>query len=169
MLAFPFLEWIWLLPPVVMVIGWRLWHRINQRRQARYFRRRSRQTATVASLPDMRHKPAWVWPEVLRLATYYPKPSCRRVADQFNRLHGHRVTVGKSAVARQLAAHAAQIAYRRRQMRSRLPRPVVVNHTWAMDLTYSVSVQGAVSVILGIITTVPGGCCVCGHCLVNAP
>ena len=54
-----------------------------------------------ASLPrdargHWRATPPWAEREIVRLAVFVR--SCRRVADAFNAIHGHRRTIGKSTV-----------------------------------------------------------------------
>jgi putative transposase len=80
-----------------------------------------------------RRKPDWVHREVLRLAVHVH--SCRGIAEVFNRIHGQRATVRKTFVHGLCRANAALIAERRRAMRRRLPRAVVPNAMWALDLT----------------------------------
>lgn len=84
----------------------------------------------------VRRKPDWVLHEVLRLNALMPHNGVRRIAATFNRLHAARsATVGKSFVADAIAANQYAILALRRELRSRGPRPVSVNVTWAMDLS----------------------------------
>lgn len=81
-----------------------------------------------------RSKPPWVEREVLRLAVF--RQSCRLVADSFNKIHRGTASVGKSWVAELCAAHADELALRRRRMRSALPRPIPAGQAWSVDLCF---------------------------------
>ena len=113
---------------------------------ARYCRR-------VPARPPLRHrgrrKPDWVRREVLALAVFLP--SCRRIADVFNRRHGAYETVGHTFVNERCRAQAIQIAERRRAMRRREPRAVAPGHMWALDLTFFATADGVQRAVLGII------------------
>ena len=84
-------------------------------------------------------KPDWALREVIRLRALMPADSgCRTLAEQFNRLHGGRrdgVTVGRTWVAEKTRQHRYAILQMRRELKHRTPRPIPINHTWAMDLT----------------------------------
>ena len=96
-----------------------------------------------------RTKPAWVRRKVVYLAIHLR--SCRKVADVFNRWHGCTTTVGKTWVAEVMKESAEEIDRLRREMRRR-PAPMFsVGHTWALDLTFARSLEGATFTILGVI------------------
>jgi putative transposase len=82
-----------------------------------------------------RATPLWAEREILRLAVFVR--SCRRVADAFNAIHGHRRTIGKSTVAKICRAHATEIATRRRRMRRTPPAAVPVRTRWSLDLSFA--------------------------------
>ena len=92
--------------------------------------------------------------EVLRLAALMQNQrSCRKVMLCFNRLHGNRygVTVGKSFVAALVKSHRLQILQLRREFKTKLPRVVAVNHTWAMDVTFHTDAVKCTHANLGIV------------------
>lgn len=84
------------------------------------------------ALPS-RKKPAWVLAEVLRLAVHLQTP--RAIANNFNRLYGQQMTVGKTWVHARCRENAEVIAAMRRGMRGRPPRIVAAKLEWGLDLT----------------------------------
>ena len=99
-------------------------------------------------------KPDWVRNEVLRLAALMQNHcSCRKVMVCFNRMHGKRygVTVGKSFVAELVKTHRLQILQLRREFKTKPPRVVAVNHTWAMDLTFHTDAENRTHANLGMV------------------
>jgi putative transposase len=97
-----------------------------------------------------RRKPDWLRLEVLRLKAHMPRAGCRAVACTFNRLHPD-ASVGKTFVADLIANHQHEIAELRRQIRSAQPRTVVVNNTWAMDMTFFTDIHKTTHAAIGII------------------
>lgn len=87
---------------------------------------------TQAVLPS-RKKPDWVLAEVLRLAVHLR--TSRAIACHFNRLHGQRMTVGKTWVHARCRENAEAIAAMRRGMRGRPPHIVPAKLEWGLDLT----------------------------------
>ncbi|GHA78389.1 hypothetical protein GCM10009007_19240 [Formosimonas limnophila] len=61
------------------------------------------------------------------------------------------MTVGKSFVAQVIKNHQYQITIKRREIRRRPPRPVVINDTWALDLTFYQDAGHVQCCALGII------------------
>lgn len=107
-----------------------------------------------AALPSLRsRKPDWVIEEVVRLKAHMAEAGCRRIADTFNRLHAkrHAMTVSKTWVAHAVRQHRLAIEERRRDWKRRVPRPMAANHTWGIDLTGKVDVEGEAHAILGIV------------------
>ncbi|WCM95107.1 integrase core domain-containing protein [Acidovorax sp. NCPPB 2350] len=96
-----------------------------------------------------RRKPEWVIHQVLRLSLHIQ--SGRQVAHVFNRLHGHRLTIGKTFVYQCRVQHAERLAGMRRAMRRRVPRHLALNHTWGLDLSSVPVSDGARVNILGIL------------------
>ena len=91
------------------------------------------------ALPS-RKKPAWVLAEVLQLAVHLQTP--RAIAHHFNRLHGKRMTVGKTWVHARCRENAQAIAAMRRGMKGRPPRIVPAKLEWGMDLTLARTSDG---------------------------
>lgn len=94
-------------------------------------------------------KPEWVHREVLRLAVFLK--SCRAVAEAFNRIHGHDMTVSRGFVNNVCRANRELLTYRRRAMRGRPPWPVPRNEIWAMDLTQLPAANDEKITALGLI------------------
>ena len=121
------------------------------------FARRTKNTLTTNALDAAsknQRKPNWVHDEVLRLAALMQSHhSCRKVMVCFNRLHGNRygVTVGKSFVAELVKKHRLQILQLRREFKTKPPRTVAVNHTWAMDLTFHTDAENRTHANLGMV------------------
>ena len=118
----------------------------------RYRYRRVMPGEAAGALRRNRAKPAWVIQEVLRLAAL-SGDGCRKVEQLFNRLYAARrkMTVGKSFVNYTIRKHRYEIEVLRRDIKRRPPRPVQVNHVWAMDLTGKGDLAGKVHSILGIV------------------
>jgi transposase InsO family protein len=106
--------------------------------------------ATLCAGIRTRRKPDWLRLEVLHLKAHMPRAGCRAVAHTFNRLHPG-VSVGKTFVADLIASHQLEIAQLRRQIRSTKPRTVVVNNTWAMDMTFFTDTQHITHTAIGLI------------------
>jgi transposase InsO family protein len=87
---------------------------------------------TQGALPP-RKKPAWVLAEVLRLAAHLR--TSRAIACHFNRLHGQRMTVGKTWVHARCRENAEAIAAMRRGVKGKPPRIVPAKLEWGLDLT----------------------------------
>jgi transposase InsO family protein len=140
--------WIALLIGCVLAWGWSQWHR---RANKPIFRRRAKLPPAVidASKAFPVRKPAWIVRIVISLGVY--GLSCRNIAANFNRRFGLRITVGKSWVSEILKEYALEITDKRRAMRRRPPKPFAINHTWALDLTFLTSAEGAHYTMLGII------------------
>ena len=92
------------------------------------------------ALPS-RKKPAWVLVEVLQLAVHLQTP--RAIVHNFNRLHGQRMTVGKTWVHARCRENAQAIAAMRRGMKGRPPRIVPAKLEWGMDLTLTRTSDGS--------------------------
>ena len=91
------------------------------------------------ALPS-RKKSAWMLAEVLQLAVHLQTP--RAIAHHFNRLHGKRMTVGKTWVHARCRENAQAIAAMRRGMKGRPPRIVPAKLEWGMDLTLARTSDG---------------------------
>ncbi len=97
-------------------------------------------------------KPDWVVAEVIRLkAILGQQAGCRKVAQTFNRLHGHRETVGKSFVNQIIQKNQFEIMVTRRKIKNKLPRRIAVNLTWAMDLSFYTTADKVIQPFIGII------------------
>ena len=101
--------------------------------------------------PYGRRKPAWVRAEVLRLKALMGSVGVRSVATAFNRLHGHRATVGKTFVADLLISHQYELTFLARELRQRPPYRYRVGTVWAMDLTFQADNAKVLHAALGII------------------
>lgn len=145
-LTLSFLPACW---PCGCLILWLLRHRDIPVPRYRSARRAPALQSTGHVKGHPRTKPDWVRQRVIYYATHLA--SCRDVADTFNAVHGYCMTVGHSWVAEVIKAHLAEIDERRREMRRRRPKLAAVGHTWALDLTYLVSPDGATFTVLGII------------------
>ena len=79
--------------------------------------------------------------------------SRRAVGRTFNRLYAQRfgVSVGSSFTCDLLKSHAVQMLRLRRELRSRSPRIMPINHTWAADLTFFTDDVKVTRASLGII------------------
>lgn len=88
-----------------------------------------------------RKKPAWVLAEVLRLAVHLQTP--RSVAQNFNRLDGQRMTVGKTWVHARCRENTEVIASMRRGMKGQPPRVVPAKLEWGMDLSWARTSDGS--------------------------
>jgi putative transposase len=142
-MVFCWLGFALLLGPAAWVGCFRAWGHQSTR-----FARRPRKPTT--EVVRQRRKPDWLRRELLRLKAHMPSAGCRKLAATFNRLHPG-ATVGKSFVANLVAAHQYEIAALRRHIRSRLPRRVSVNHTWAMDLTFFTDSRRCTHAVIGIL------------------
>ena len=106
-------------------------------------RRFTRQSVSVVvrvseCAPKNARKPDWIRAELIRLAALMSGQSRRAVGRTFNRLYEQKfgVSVGSSFTCELLKAHAVQVLRLRRELRSRQPRIVPINHTWALDMTF---------------------------------
>ncbi|WCM91395.1 hypothetical protein M5C99_13340 [Acidovorax sp. NCPPB 2350] len=96
--------------------------------------KRRRSTPPISRhLTSGRRKPEWVIHQVLRLSLHIQ--SGRQVAYVFNRLHCHRLTIGKTFVYQCHVQHAERLAAMRREIRRRVPYPLKPNYTWGLDLS----------------------------------
>ncbi|WP_229632192.1 hypothetical protein [Pseudoduganella violaceinigra] len=114
--------------------------------------RRFRRVHEAATPTHHRRKPAWVINEVIRLKALTDL-SCQKLADTFNRMHGHRrgMTISKSWVALTVKRHHYRIADMRRKWKRRQPGPLDRNKIWGVDLTGKLDVDGGSHAILGVI------------------
>lgn len=121
----------------------------------RRFRRRAAREVVPALPRALRRcaaKPAWVVAHLIRLKALMPDAGCRRIAQTFNRRFALRsVSVSKSYVADVLRRHAYEVAFVRRQIKHRVPRPIRTNLVWGVDLTGKRDMNGDVHSILGIV------------------
>jgi len=78
---------------------------------------------------------------------------CRKIADTFNRLHGHekKMTVGKTFVADVLRRHQHEILELRRKFKHRVPKLSARNVIWQVDLTGKATADEKQNNILGVI------------------
>lgn len=113
-----------------------------------------------------RKKPAWVLAEVLRLAAHLQTP--RAIAHNFNRLHGQRMTVGKTWVHARCRENAEFIAAMRRGMRGKPPRIVPAKLEWGINLTLTCTSDGNQHPTFAIIDQVRGPCCASRYSHANA-
>lgn len=139
-----------LLAAAVLFLSWRQGRIVRHRRKAP-----SPEPATADPTPTEaptrgRRKPDWVRAEVLRLKAI-TDASVRNVANNFNRLYGERMTVGRTFVAELFRAHRYEIACLTRDIRSRPPTPCRVNAVWALDFTFQTDVHGKTHAALGLI------------------
>ena len=98
-------------------------------------------------------KPDWARRELIRMKAFAPNTGCRVIAQTFNRRFAanRRVTVSKSFVAGLLNQHRAEVAYLRRTIRHRIPRPSRRNSTWGLDLTVVTDSNKVQRLALGIV------------------
>jgi len=97
-------------------------------------------------------KPPWVRAELIRLKAWSPDLGCRVIAEIFNRQFAERrVSVGKTYVAGILRRSKSDIAYLRRTIKHRIPRPLARNRTWALDLTGKTDLTGRQHMLLGLL------------------
>lgn len=110
------------------------------------------QTETPSTIRRNRAKPVWVKREVLRLAALTGK-GCRSIEQLFNRIHAvhDNMTVSKSFVNYTIRDNRYEIEVLRRDIKSKPPRPVPINDTWAIDMTGKGDLTGEVHSILGIV------------------
>ena len=124
-------------------------------RSSQSFHRPKPQNITRASeqLPKNTRKPDWVRHELIRLAALMHGQSRRAVGRTFNRLYAERfgVSVGSSFTCVFLKTHALQVLRLRRNLRSRSPKVVPINHTWALDLTFFTDEAKITHASLGIL------------------
>jgi putative transposase len=135
---------------LLLLLGlWRMGCSFATRSAAPTFTRRTK-VCTPPLTPRLRRKPDWLRREVLRLKAHMPRAGCRALARTFNRLHPG-LTVGKTFVAKLIASHQHEIVQLRRQIRSAKPSSVVVNHIWAMDLTFFTDTRNQTHAAIGIL------------------
>lgn len=97
-------------------------------------------------------KPPWVRAELIRLKAWSPELGCRVIAEIFNRQFAERrVSVGETYVAGVLRGSKSDIAYLRRTIKHRIPRPLPRNRTWALDLTGKTDLTGQQHMLLGLL------------------
>jgi putative transposase len=74
------------------------------------------------------------------------------IAEIFNRQFAERrISVGKTYVAGVLRRSKSDIAFLRRTIKHRIPRPMPRNRTWALDLTGKTDLTGQQHMLLGLI------------------
>jgi putative transposase len=97
-------------------------------------------------------KPDWVLAELVRLKAHMPDAGCRTLALTFNRLFVSRqMSVCKSTAHKLLRNQAYAVLLARRAIRSKVPYPVAVNDTWALDMTGRADTAGLAHTIMGIV------------------
>jgi transposase InsO family protein len=135
----------WVMWAVWTLIGWCRFKAQAPRRGWRH----PRPASAVRGAP----KPLWVIDEVIRLSALMPDAGCRHVADVFNRLHVRRraVSVSKSFVAYTLRANRHAVLAKRRELKARVPRPMLRNRVWGVDLTGKADAHGIPHAMLGIV------------------
>lgn len=82
-----------------------------------------------------------------------PTVTCRTVEKLFNRIYAfsRKMTVSKSYVHYTVRQHRYEIEVLRRALKHRPPRPVPVNHAWAMDMTGKQDAFGNIHSMVGIV------------------
>ncbi|AWB66269.1 integrase [Saccharobesus litoralis] len=105
----------------------------------------------ILPYPKNQKKPQWVIDKVIYLKAHLPNVGCGTIALTFNRLYQHQGhTVSKTFVYEKLKANQYAVAVKRRNIKHRKPKPVAVNQTWGMDLTF-VTLNKKQHLVLGII------------------
>ena len=112
-------------------------------------RRRSARTDPEPEQGSNSRKPEWVRQIVIGLAAH--RLSCRRIADDFNRQHGRRVTIGKTWASEIMKSCAEQIQAIRRGAHNVVPPPMEPNKIWALDMSCWRTADGRMQMILGIL------------------
>ena len=125
---------------------------LHRRRSSSFWKRRAIADARIDCIRNAR-KPEWVRREVIRLAAWSPKLSCRVLAEVFNRRFAvdQRMTVGKTFVATLLRQRRAEILQLRRSIKHRIPHSQPRNRIWALDLTGKADLGGRQRLILGLL------------------
>lgn len=132
---------------LVIPVLLRLFGSARRRRARSAWPRRS--LARSGSSTHVGRKPAWVRRTVLQLAVHLP--SCRTIADNFNRNHGPAMTVNKSWVHGLCRQHAEEIRQLQRAAHNAVPASSPANQTWGLDLTFLHRHDGGLHTVLGII------------------
>jgi len=97
-------------------------------------------------------KPEWVRLEIIRLKAMMPDKGCRKLAEIFNRLYGHRGdTVGKTYVSGVLCKYRYEIEAQRKRVRNRRHKPTSLNRIWGLDLTFVTDEQAQSHPVLGMV------------------
>jgi hypothetical protein len=137
----------------VLVRLWHWWRRHVSGFKSAHRTRRTAILAPVVSHPiRSQPKPPWVARELIRLKAWSPELGCRVVAEVFNRQFAdRRATVGKTYVATVLRRSHSEVIRLRRTLKHRVPRPVPINRTWALDLTGRADLTGRQHLILGLL------------------
>lgn len=111
--------------------------------------------ASKVLLPPRKNtrKPDWVVRKVIQMKAMHPQAGCRHIAQTFNRIHSvsRRISVSSSYVHYTLRQHHYEMLELRRRFKRRLPPPVPINDTWAIDLTGKADAFGETHAILGIL------------------
>ena len=128
----------------------RLARRLRRKRSSHPYRRVS---PVQGPTLHRRRKPEWVRREIVRLAALLARPTCRLIADIFNRrfVHSRKMSVRKTFVSGVLRASRYQIEAEKRRIKSAKPRCVPPNLVWGLDLTGKADAGGAVHAVLGIL------------------
>ncbi|MFC7422023.1 integrase core domain-containing protein [Iodobacter arcticus] len=89
--------------------------------------------------------------EVLRLKALMGDAGVRKIAATFNRLHGARISIGKTFVADVLISHQYELTCAKRNIHNKPPTPYRVNAVWALDLTFYTDATKNMHTVLGVI------------------
>lgn len=137
-----FLGWVW-----IRIEAW--FTRRLQNRQGGRGRRRS----TFGVYCRTQAKPVWVAGEIVRLKALMPNAGCRTIANVFNRRHAvsRKMTVSKLFVADRVRKHRYEIEVVRRQIKHRVPKAMLRNLVWGLDLTGKTDSQNKLHMILGLL------------------
>ena len=138
----------------VGLLGMLWWLSFSRTRRVGFMRQPCDEVIRVSkSSPRNARKPDWIRHELIRLAALMNSQSRRAVGRTFNRLYAQRfgVSVGSSFTCDLLKSHAVQVLRLRRELRSRSPRIVPINHTWALDMTFVTDDAKVTRASLGII------------------
>lgn len=98
-------------------------------------------------------KPAWVVREIIRLKALMPGAGCRTLSLVFNRRYAasRKMTVGKTFVADTIRRHRYEIEVMRRKLKHRVPRAMLRNWVWGLDLTGKGDAAGNLHMIFGLV------------------
>ena len=140
---------------MAMLLAW-CWIRIEawftRRHQAKQ-KQRGRRRAALPVRYRAHAKPAWVTKEIIRLKALMPDAGCRTLSLVFNRRYAvsRRMTISKSFVADMVRRHRYEIEMVRRRIKHRVPKAMLRNRVWGLDLTGKTDAQGKLHMILGLL------------------